>query len=145
MRQSLRILFQIDHQVSRPHRVFCLDLLQEHVDDLAQRRAFRVPLEGIRDREHRLDDWSERLRRAQKQQLQRVGQRLEAQAARLESLSPLNVLARGYSLSRRETDQVVVRSAEQVQPGDRLVTHVQHGRIISRVEQTHRTTDPVAS
>jgi exodeoxyribonuclease VII large subunit len=45
----------------------------------------------------------------------------------------LNVLARGYSLTRTETGEVI-RSAEQVRPGDRLITTVQHGRIVSRVE-----------
>ena len=60
----------------------------------------------------------------------------ERLVARLETLSPLNVLARGYSLTRSETDLVVVRDPAQVVPGDRLVTHVQHGRIVSRVEQT---------
>jgi hypothetical protein len=29
----------------------------------------------------------------------------------------------------------VVRNAEQVRPGDRLVTHVEHGRLTSRVEE----------
>ena len=61
--------------------------------------------------------------------------RLEAQAARLESLSPLNVLSRGYSLTRKEADQAVVRSADQVRPGERLLTTVQHGTIVSRVEE----------
>jgi hypothetical protein len=34
---------------------------------------------------------------------------------------------------RIETGEVI-RSAEQVRPGDRLITTVQHGRIVSRVE-----------
>jgi len=102
-------------------------------------------LEGIREHERRVDDWSERMQRAWKQRMQRLRERLEAQAAQLQTLSPLNVLARGYSLSRRESDEVVVRSPEQVRPGDRLVTHVQHGRITSRVEETQRTADPAAS
>jgi exodeoxyribonuclease VII large subunit len=66
--------------------------------------------------------------------------RLEAQAARLESLSPLNVLARGYSLTRTESDGVVVRTPVQVRPGDRLLTLVEHGRIVSRVEETQEST-----
>jgi exodeoxyribonuclease VII large subunit len=68
----------------------------------------------------------------------RVGaarQAVETAAARLETLSPLNVLARGYSLTRTESGEVV-RRPEQVRAGDRLVTTVQHGRIVSRVEAT---------
>jgi exodeoxyribonuclease VII large subunit len=111
-----------------------LEVARARLSDLSQRRAFRMPLGRIRDEERRLDDWTERMRRAARQQLDRARERLEAHAARLESLSPLNVLGRGYSLTRREADQTVVRSPDQVRPGDRLITHVQHGRIVSRVE-----------
>jgi exodeoxyribonuclease VII large subunit len=68
---------------------------RERLDDLAKRRCFREPLERIRDEEHRIDDWSERLNRVIHQRLDRLRQRLEKEGARLETLSPLNVLARG--------------------------------------------------
>ncbi len=61
---------------------------------------------------------------------------MDGYAARLETLSPLHVLARGYSLTRAEKDGTVIRSADQVQPGDRLVTRVQQGEIISVAEAT---------
>lgn len=111
-----------------------LELARARLQDLAQRPAFRRPLERLRDWERRLDEWAERHQRALRQRLLQARERLEAQAARLETLSPLNVLARGYSLTRREADQAVVRSPDQVRPGERLVTYVQHGRILSRVE-----------
>jgi exonuclease VII large subunit len=47
----------------------------------------------------------------------------------------LNVLARGYSLTRVEADQTVVRSPKQVRPGDRIVTLLRDGTIVSRVEE----------
>jgi exodeoxyribonuclease VII large subunit len=115
-----------------------LDRVRRQLDDLARRRAFRLPLERIRDLERRLDEWTERLGRAVRQRLVAAREQVQARAVRLESLSPLNVLRRGYSLTRRE-DQVVVRSPDQVQPGDRLVTLVQHGRVISRVEAAEPT------
>ena len=40
---------------------------------------------------------------------------------------------------------MVVRSPDQVQPGDRIVTDMQHGRVISRVEQLERNADSIAS
>lgn len=112
-----------------------LDLGKRRLDELAQRRIFRLPLERLRDAEQRLDDRTERLARAARQRLARARERLEGQAARLEAVSPLNVLARGYSLTRTEADGRVVRTADQVRPGDRLVTTVQSGRIVSRVEK----------
>jgi exodeoxyribonuclease VII large subunit len=113
-----------------------LELASSRLRDLSERRVFRLPFERVRDAERQLDDWAERLRRAMRQHLERSRERLGAQAARLETLSPLNVLARGYSLTRRDSDQAVVRSPDQVRAGDRLVTQVQLGRIYSRVEPT---------
>jgi len=63
------------------------------------------------------------MERAVQQRREQSRQRLEAIAARLEGLSPLNVLARGYSLTRKEEEKAVLRSAEQVRRGDRLVTN----------------------
>jgi exodeoxyribonuclease VII large subunit len=121
------------------HRV---ELARRRLDNLAQSRAFRLPLERVRDQERRLDEWGERLGRAVRQKLNTARERLQGQAARLETLSPLNVLGRGYSLTRTEVDQTVVRSPDQVRPGERLLTLVQHGRIVSRVEEVEVT--PVA-
>src|SRR5205807_309013 len=113
--------------------------------DLAQRRTFRLPLDGVQELERRVDEWVERLHRAIRQRMMRTHERLQAQAAHLATLSPFNVRGRGYSLTRREADRIVVRSPEQVRPGDRLVTDVQNGQIISRVEQPNDARDPAAS
>jgi exodeoxyribonuclease VII large subunit len=69
------------------------------------------------------------------QGLERWRQLVQATAGRLEGLSPLNVLSRGYSLTKRASDQKVVRNANHVQSGDLLVTILQRGQVISRVEQ----------
>lgn len=122
-----------------------LEQARWRLDDLTQRRAFRLPLERIHSQEQRLDDWEQRLHRAARQRLVQDRERLQAFAARLETLSPLNVLGRGYSLTCTEADRSVVRSPQQVRPGDRLVTTVQHGRIVSRVEETQVTAGPAAS
>jgi exodeoxyribonuclease VII large subunit len=45
----------------------------------------------------------------------------------------LNVLRRGYSLTRTENG-TLVRDAAQVHPGDKLLTRVAAGEITSRVE-----------
>ncbi len=111
-----------------------LERARDRLADLASRRCLRQPIDRIRDEERRVDDLADRLHRAMQQHLARSAERLQAQAAQLESLSPLNVLARGYSLTRRLADGQVVRSADQVQPGDLLRTNLHSGEIVSRVE-----------
>ncbi len=113
-----------------------LEQARARLEELAERRCFTAPLDRIRDEERRLDDWNERLGRAMAQRLETGRRRLESLAAQLGSLSPLNILARGYTLTLQEADGAVVRSTQQVRRGDRLVTRVGDGRILSRVEET---------
>lgn len=112
-----------------------IDLLRKHLRDLESRRCFRSPLDGIRDHAQMVDERATRLDRAAKLRLAALTARMEAVAGKLQSLSPLNVLARGYSLTRTEADRRVVREAGQVGAGDRVETLLASGRIVSRVEE----------
>lgn len=137
-----------------------LDRTKERLDELAQRRAFRAPLDRIRDLERRLDEVGERLngskgrfvrevnrrldelsarlRRATESRLVRSGDRLAAVAGRLDAVSPLAVLARGYSLTQTETG-AVVRDAADVKPGQRVRTRLHRGEVVCRVESVRET------
>jgi len=55
-------------------------------------------------------------------------------AARLDALSPLAVLARGYALVRRAEDGRIVRSPRDVRIADRLDVRLATGRLVARVE-----------
>ena len=59
--------------------------------------------------------------------------RLARLAASLEALSPLAVLGRGYSLTFHQDGQTLIRSADEVAPGQILVTRLSDGEIASRV------------
>ncbi|MGF1578623.1 MAG: exodeoxyribonuclease VII large subunit [Gemmataceae bacterium] len=110
-----------------------LSLAKEKLDDLAQRTAFRLPLERVRELEERLDDWEERLHRATRQRILNAQQLLEAAAGQLQSLSPLNVLSRGYSLTKTLNNKILC-SAKQTSAGDQIITVLAEGQVTSRVE-----------
>ena len=109
-----------------------LDYTKRTLDQLAARPVLRRPLQRVRDLEQRLDDTAARLLRAAKVRLALANEKLTATAAQLDTLSPLNVLGRGYSLTRT-ADGRLVRAAADVRPGDELVTRVAAGEIVSRV------------
>jgi exodeoxyribonuclease VII large subunit len=111
-----------------------VELSRQRLDAIGGRRVFRSPLDRVRDHEKRLDDLAERLGRSSRLPVDRSRQRLVAAAERLRSLSPLNVLSRGYSLTRTP-DGGVVRDAGAVRPGDVLVTRLDRGEVVSRVEK----------
>jgi len=83
----------------------------------------RADLDAIRDR----------LGRASGRDLDRRRERLGRLAAALEALSPLAVLARGYSLTTR-ADGTPLRAAAAARPGDLVRTKLGDGEFTSRVE-----------
>jgi exodeoxyribonuclease VII large subunit len=93
-----------------------------------------APWTRLAARRIRLRSASRALAREIRSQLERRRARLAAQAARLESLSPLSVLARGYALVRRSSDGAIVRRAEQLDPGERLQIRLAEARVEARVE-----------
>lgn len=109
--------------------------LRARLEMLARHRMFRRPYQQLQDLAHRLDELETRSRRATVHRLRRAGQDLAAAAAHLESLSPLAVLGRGYSLTQRMPDGRLIRDARELSPGDELQTRFHLGRAVSRVER----------
>ena len=105
------------------------------LDALAQHRAFRKPFERIQDRARQLDELDLRAGRAVRYLLQRSQDRLRGVAGQLESLSPLAVLQRGYSLTLRTGDDALLTDAAQVEAGQPITTRLARGTLVSRVEQ----------
>ena len=73
-------------------------------------------------------------RTAVKRRLNDSERDLHTLAQRLNALSPLATLQRGYSISRK-TDGAVLTSAEQVSIGDRVEIQLANGHLACRVEE----------
>jgi exodeoxyribonuclease VII large subunit len=65
--------------------------------------------------------------------LARAGRRLSEAAARLDALSPLAVLGRGYALVRRADDGRIVRSVADVRVGESLELELASGGLAAQV------------
>jgi exodeoxyribonuclease VII large subunit len=65
----------------------------------------------------------------------RADARFRALAGRLENLSPLAVLGRGYAVCWNAGKTAIVRSAATVSPGDRVQVTLADGEIACRVEE----------
>jgi exodeoxyribonuclease VII large subunit len=107
---------------------------RSRLDSLATHRAFRRPFERVQLLTRRLDELGAAADRAIRGQVRDAHHRLDTLAASLESLSPLGVLSRGYSLTQRVSDGRLVRDARDLVPGDQLRTRFSHGEVLSRVE-----------
>jgi exodeoxyribonuclease VII large subunit len=112
---------------------------RRHLQLLAQRRVLTHPLDRVREAARRVDELAATMNQTMRRRIQRQKDALVATAARLESLSPLQVLTRGYSVTQL-ADGRVLRSADQARIGDSIVTRLQQGEIVSRIEQIQRET-----
>jgi exodeoxyribonuclease VII large subunit len=111
--------------------------VRQQVVQLARSRIFADPTGLIRDRQDAIAQQTLRLKRLAAASLVRNQERLAAAAARLEAGSPLQLLARGWSLTWQEddADRAALRSVNGLSPGTRLVTQLADGRIWSSLER----------
>lgn len=117
-------------------------LLEERLEELgtqlitAQRELERVsPAGQIDGYRQQLDGLTERMQTHMQHILNLHGERLRGVTLQLHSLSPLLTIARGYAVVRREVDQCLVTSVQQVVPGDALNIQVTDGSIPVRVSE----------
>jgi exodeoxyribonuclease VII large subunit len=100
---------------------------------LAARPVLRRPFDLIHDRAQQLDELTDRARRAVWRRMEQARRQTASLTSHLESLSPLGVLARGYSVTMREQTGEVARDAALLTAGELLRTRLEQGEIISRV------------
>lgn len=105
---------------------------QERVAALARKRIFTNPVELVASQFQQLDDLSRRLQWGMEKILAKNQERFRILNGKLESLSPLKTLARGYSITTAEGR--VIKDVSQVEVGDLISTRVKDGVIFSRVE-----------
>lgn len=100
----------------------------------ALRRALRHlgPQRELMSQRQRVDSYAADLERNVARRLEQLRARHALAVARLEAISPLATLERGYAIVRQR-DRRVVRRAAQVRPGERLEVHVADGHFGARV------------
>ncbi len=91
------------------------------------------PVARLTARRGRLAAEAQRLEAVMRRRLARDTARLALAAGRLDSLSPLAVLGRGYAIARRTRDDRIVRAPSDVTPGDALAVRVAGGEIEATV------------
>jgi exodeoxyribonuclease VII large subunit len=109
---SREVAMHLDRITDRLHKLSQnrLSEARAHLDQIAERASLAL--------RWYLDDRRHTLRRL---------------AASLDALSPLGVLARGYSLTFQADGKTLVRSASEVRPDDLIHTRLAIGEIASRV------------
>ena len=107
------------------------------LDGLRHRLRLLHPLHQLNDYTRQALDYQTRCVQATTHALDREDHRLRALVGRLEALSPLAVLARGYSITFRLPERRVVTVASTLRSGDTLETRLADGLVTSTVSAVH--------
>ena len=106
-----------------------------HRERMLHTRLVKVDLRlAIARRREILAGKKNRLRSGARSLLQRMRSRLELDMGRMNALSPLAILQRGYAICRNEQG-LILRDAGLVTPGDRVEVKLARGELDCRVEQ----------
>lgn len=103
-----------------------LRLSRQSLDMLAQKRVLQSPVNYIEDKRMALDFARERFRTAARAVLEQKRGGFARAAAKLDAMSPLKVLARGYSIVQ-DANGALVQSAAALHPGEEITAKLQSG------------------
>ncbi len=117
-----------------------LEREQSQLDALRSRPVLAEPTTLLDARAEELDDWRARIRRQLEWQLDRGADDVGHHRARVQALSPLATLRRGYSVLQ-DAEGHVVTSVAGVVPGAPLTVRVADGRIHTEATATEESHD----
>jgi exodeoxyribonuclease VII large subunit len=112
------------------------DAARAELMTLLARPGLRRPQQMLTEYALRVDDASKHLTDAVRHRLQMHEARVGTLGGKLDALGPPAVLARGYSITRRADDGVVVTHWTQVRPGEGVEIALQSGALGARIEAT---------
>lgn len=105
---------------------------RQHLNILSASPALKSPTGYLEQKQKTLELLKNRLISAQNQNINRKNQRYVALTAKLDAMSPLKVLTRGYAMAQTE-DGNVLRSVEQVELGQRITVSLNDGIVSATV------------
>lgn len=125
---------QLDHLEMRLHQVMNQKLTnhQHQLSRVEQRLSHQHPRLVLDQYRRSLAQLQQQLERNAMESVRNRQNRLESQARLLHSVSPLNVLNRGYSISLNEEGQAL-HNARDLKPGDVIETRLKSDRIRSQI------------
>ena len=109
-----------------------LDRAGERLEQLSNRPVLRSPLASFEGKKQNLQLLKNRLIAAQSGRVAAERQRFVAQVGKLDAMSPMKVLTRGYAMVATEEGKLV-RSVSDVKPKQPIAVRVSDGTIVATV------------
>ncbi len=116
-----------------------LKFSKERLDRIANSYAMRHPFDRLNKWQQRLDEFAQRLNLNITHTLKAERDKLSGVAGKLDSLSPLNVLKRGYSITTVQEYNKPLREIMNLSKGNKIKTTLSKGSIISEILSVERS------
>ena len=114
-----------------------LKMARRHLDLLSHSPALRSPTGYIEQKQQSLDGLTDRLKSATVKALDQKSKRFIGLTSKLDAMSPLKVLTRGYAMAQT-SDGTILKSVDQVHVGDPIAVKVFDGVIKASVMEELR-------
>jgi len=131
--EALAVQLADDRSRLRTAVVQRMESARETLERLAKHRALAEPAQRLRRIAQDLDQWDERALLALTRRVEASRERMARVTSHLHAVSPLAVLSRGYSITQREGVREALRGVDGVAAGDRIVTRLATGSLVSEV------------
>lgn len=119
--------------------------LSKELVNLKDAYVLKYPLNFIQIYLQRIDELSHRLTQKTKHILEVSQHRFSYVTGKLQTLSPLNILSRGYSISFKLPQMKAVSDVDEIKIADCIETRLEKGSFVSQVLSKSRQGSPAAS
>lgn len=109
--------------------------LRMRMDGLDRHVRLLNPVERVRTQRRRLTELVKSLTGWTDRRVTVLRSELKVAAGKLDSLSPLAILSRGYSICLRLSDQEIIKNSSAVGPGDLVEVRLHRGRLRCGVQE----------
>ena len=111
-----------------------LKAARQHLAMLSATPSLQYPDVYVKHRRSALDQYAQRLIHVENLNITHCRQRFTEQTAKLDAMSPLKVLTRGYALAQDDNGKIL-RSVGDVTPGDKLTVTLRDGTLTAITQQ----------
>ena len=109
-------------------------IAKNKLQSIANSYAFRKPLDRVYDLQQKLDDFLQRIGVSIKHTLVFAKDRMTSAVSKLDGISPLRTLSRGYSITTFENNLHPIKNVDRLKKGDIIRTRLCKGNIVSVID-----------
>ncbi len=131
---------RVDDFVNRLHlfAAWGLKRKEEKCLRLSESLLLRSPVQRVRNLRSAISEVTRRLVQSTKFSVEIQRQRVRGILGKLDSLNPLSILQRGYSITRKFPSLQILREAIRVKEGDKVEVTLYQGTLLCAVEKTEK-------